>query len=138
MNSSPLFLRQGGELLRVGQGKGQGLFADHVDPIVQEGPAGVRVAVVGGDDGDEVDAVFPHALGPGHLVVIRIHPVGADAQLRAALRVGSGVPGKAARNQFCPVVKRHGFPVNLSDKSALPSADHTVFQHIHTFFSSEK
>ncbi len=93
-------LDQRGELLGVGQRRGQRLVADDVDAGLEEGLRRRIMHVVRRDDRHRLDAVGPRRLGPRHLRVVDVGAVGLEAELRArgagALGVGRSAPATSS------------------------------------------
>ena len=86
------------------------------------------MGVVGGHDGDRIDAVLQPPLAARHLVEIAIDPVGLQKQVLAgqpcALRIG----GEGTRHQLPSVVEPRRDAMHRADERAAPAADHAEAQ----------
>src|SRR5690606_14149326 len=85
--------------------------------------------MVGGDDADSLDPVFPRDLGPGHVGEIAI---AADAQPGGAGRRPFRVRRQRPRDQLKPPVHARSDAVNGADKSTAAAADHAQTNRPHS------
>ena len=114
----------GHQRLRVGQRGGQRLVANHVDSGLQKSLRHGRVQVVGGDDGDRVDAVGPFRLRLRHGAVIAVRAVEGDMQLGGTGAGALGVGRQGAGHQFIAVIHARSDAVHRADESPLPAPHH--------------
>ena len=103
------------------------LVADHVEAALERGHRHRMVEVVGGHDGDEVDAVrrSPLRLSIDHLAPRRVAAILVEVKVpprRARVR---GIRGERAAHQLDRAVEGCRHAVDRADEGAAAAADHS-------------
>ena len=120
----PAGTRQLQQLQSFGRGEAQRLFADHVQPCQQRGPADLEMGVVGRGDGHGADAVRAARLGLEHGAVVGIAALRIQAQPLAELPAAHRVDVEGPSHQLQAVVALRRRSVHRADLAVLSPADH--------------
>lgn len=120
------FFDEADEGLSVGEGGGEGFVANHIKACFEGEPGGGVMEVIGGDDGDEVHALFGGKLGfaGDHGVHVGVAAMGRDEPVVAGVAGTLGVGAEGSANEFDGTVEGGGHAVDGTDEGALTSADH--------------
>ena len=126
--TSPLGAGEFDKLGGFGERRRQWLVADDVDPGFQKRLGDRKVKVVRGDDDRGLDPVRALGLANRHFTIVRIGPVGREAQVGAGGARVFRVRGQGARLQFDQIVEPHRHAMNRADERVAAAADHADAQ----------
>ncbi len=104
--------------LRLFQGRRGRLVAHHVESMLQGGHRYRQVQMIGGDDADKVDRIFPLALLLHHLLIICIGALRAYAIGHASLARSGRILAEGSGDQFDGSVQFGRHAMDRADKSA--------------------
>ncbi len=119
---------EGGEGPGLGEIEGRGLVAQDVEAVFEGGLGGGEVDVIGGDDGDEVDALIRRQGGflCHELLEAPVDARGIEEEVGAAgpglFRIGR----ESAGGEFNLAIDMGGDAMDRTDEGAAPAANHCV------------
>ena len=119
------------QILGLGLGHGHRLFAQHMDPGLEEGFGDFVMGRIGGGDGDKLHPVRAALLAGQHLAPVAVAAVRGEAKALAKVAAGFGVMVKRAGRKGEEPVKAGREAVGRADLAAFAAADHAPVQTCH-------